>query len=76
LEFACLQGLRPGANPLRRSLGRGPVDDDVGHQPRNRLAVARDHDFLSFQDAVQQGAQRVLGLECADLSHGFLNSLA
>lgn len=38
-----------------------------GRQPRHRLAAAGDDDLLALLDPVEQGAERVLRLESADL---------
>ena len=39
------------------------------YHPRHWLAVAGNDDFLAFLDAIQQGAQGVLGFKRPDILH-------
>lgn len=64
-------------NALSGSLRLGTVNAPfIGNQSRDRLSVSGNDNLFSLLDAIEKGAQCVLGFKSADFLHIVYSSLS
>src|SRR5579862_4652091 len=68
--LATWQALNPFTNPVERLTSVIQVRPaSVWYQARDRLSMPGNYDFFSALNPVEQGTERVLGLEGSDFVH-------